>query len=72
MDHQRLGTVLSRQDECSLQRAVGASRNVEKHWLYPVTGNHGRSGVRPGLIANLAEGLLESPSCDVLAVPTRQ
>jgi nucleotide-binding universal stress UspA family protein len=45
---------------------------VEKHWPDLVTGTHGGSGVQPGLIAGLAEGLLKSLSCDVLAVPTRQ
>jgi nucleotide-binding universal stress UspA family protein len=44
---------------------------VEKHWPdLVVTGTHGQSGVQPSLIGSVAEGLLKSLSCDVLAVPT--
>jgi nucleotide-binding universal stress UspA family protein len=46
---------------------------VDKHWPdLVVAGTHGQSGTPQSLIGSVAEGLLKSLSCDVLAVPTRQ
>jgi nucleotide-binding universal stress UspA family protein len=46
---------------------------VDKHWPdLVVAGTHGQSGMQQSLIGSVAEGLLKSLSCDVLAVPTRQ
>lgn len=46
---------------------------VDKRWPdLVVAGTHGQSGMHQSLIGSVAEGLLKSVSCDVLAVPTRQ
>ena len=46
---------------------------VDKHWPdLVVTGTHGRSGVQQTVIGSVAEGLLKSLPCDVLAVPFKQ
>jgi nucleotide-binding universal stress UspA family protein len=49
------------------------SAYVDKHWPdLVVAGTHGQSGMQQALIGSVAEGLLRSLGCDVLAVPTRQ
>ena len=46
---------------------------VERHWPdLVVTGTHGRSGAQQAVIGSVAEGLLQSLPCDVLAVPAGQ
>ncbi|HWE21519.1 MAG TPA: universal stress protein [Hyphomicrobiaceae bacterium] len=46
---------------------------VERHWPdLVVTGTHGRSGAQQAVIGSVAEGLLQSLPCDVLAVPASQ
>jgi nucleotide-binding universal stress UspA family protein len=46
---------------------------VERHWPdLVVTGTHGRSGAQHAVIGSVAEGLLQSLPCDVLAVPADQ
>lgn len=45
------------------------AEHVDKHWPdLIVTGTYGRSGIEQALIGSVAEGLLRSLMCDVLAV----
>lgn len=46
---------------------------VDKHWPdLVVAGTHGRTGAQQTTIGSVAEQLLNTLPCDILAVPTRK